>query len=89
MSNVWDGLRSEEMAGVYERIGPSIRQSPTAKVSMPIEPNKLRGKVEKFNGHINDCHGETSLRRGQLVTFDIGQDRKNLPIAVNVGLIKQ
>ncbi|MGO4372716.1 cold-shock protein [Paenibacillus sp. MCAF20] len=85
-------------------IGPSISRSPIAKVKAAVDPNKLRGKVGRFNHrgfgwivygandelffHINDCPGESELYRDQRVAFDIGQDRKGKPVAINVQVIK-
>ncbi|CAM4390639.1 cold shock domain-containing protein [Paenibacillus phoenicis] len=97
----WQGLKGEEMAEVYSRIGPSLGKSPVA----PPKEKRLSGYVRRYyddrgfgfigredgsdvHFHINAVQGADKLRTGDRVTFEVGEDARGRLTAKNVRLAR-
>lgn len=106
-SEVWSGIKNEDMTEVYSRIGPSLGKSPVA----PPKPKREKGKSARRQGKVRMFHSEknygfirsgdddfffhistaadpglTFVMPGELVTFEVGEDKQGRAVAIRVVL---
>lgn len=100
----WQGLKGEEMAEVYSRIGPSLGYSPKSELppNKKADTSRKKGRIKFINAQkgygfisifgADDLHFSvpegSRLTRGDRVTFEVGEDSRGRLTAKNVRLAR-
>lgn len=93
MAEIYSRIGPSLGRSLSAKVEPTI--NPSKLRGRVVKFNAMRnfGWIECKDGselfvHIRDCIGASTLLRGQHVTYEVGEDRKGLPIAVKVEVIR-
>ncbi|GAA0134733.1 hypothetical protein YSY43_15730 [Paenibacillus sp. YSY-4.3] len=112
MAQVWDGLKGEEMAEVFARIGPSLGKStvaPPKEKRKKVQTNlsikqgvvkmfdigrgfgflRVKGEPDVYfhSSNVSDSADTMYFMRGDIVSFEPGEDNRGRPCAKDVKLV--